>query len=144
MNTKLITIKTIKTEKEGALSFFEGQRDIPFRIQRIYYIHDVNKGTQRGGHAHLDLEQMLFCPFGQIEIVVDNGKEKRSYMLDSPDKGLYIGSGIWRDMIWHQDNSVLCVAASNYYMENDYIRNYADFSRLVKEGYWNEKDEDRI
>ena len=133
MDYKISTIKTVSTETLGALSFFEGTRDIPFEVRRIYYIYDAPKGTQRGGHAHRNLHQVLFCPFGKIEIILDDAKTRESVMLDTPDKGLVIGPGLWREMIWHTDNAVLCVAASEYYDAADYIRSYDDFLEYKKE-----------
>ena len=70
--------------------------------------------------------------------MLDNGKEKASYLLDSPEKILLILKGYWREMKWRKEGSVLCVAASDYYNESDYIRNYDDFIKMVKEGFWNE------
>ncbi len=134
MKYQIIHIKTIDSGYAGKLSFFEGSHDVPFEIKRIYYIHGVPNGSVRGGHAHKALKQILFCPFGRIEIILDNGTEKTSVMLDDPAKGLLIGPGLWRDMIWHQENSVLCVAASEYYDEKDYIRNYDAFLAYVKAG----------
>ena len=133
MDYSLINIKTISADCMGALSFFEGTHDVAFEIKRIYYIHDVPKGVQRGGHAHIRLRQILFCPYGSIEIILDDGVEKCSVLLDDPGKGLIIGPGLWREMIWHQENAVLCVGASEYYDEKDYIRDYDDFLRYVKE-----------
>lgn len=127
MNVNVIKIKTIDSGYAGKLSFFEGSKDIPFDIKRIYYIHGVPNRSERGGHAHKKLKQILFCPYGEIEIILDNGKERASVMLDDPSKGLLVEHSLWREMVWHIDNSVLCVAASEYYDENDYIRNYEDF-----------------
>ena len=120
----------------GFLSFFESQKDIPFEIKRIYYIYQVPKGTKRGMHAHKKLEQILWCPYGTIEIVLYDGEKKAKHLLDSPEKTLYVRKGLWRDMYWKKNNSVLCVAASEYYDENDYIRDYDDFIKMVKDGYW--------
>lgn len=127
MNVNVIKIKTIDSGYAGKLSFFEGSKDIPFDIKRIYYIHGVPNHSERGGHAHKKLKQILFCPYGEIEIILDNGKERVSVILDDPSKGLLVEHFLWREMIWHADSSVLCVAASEYYDENDYIRNYEDF-----------------
>jgi dTDP-4-dehydrorhamnose 3,5-epimerase-like enzyme len=135
---KIIKIRTVDTNNLGTLSFFEGTRDIPFEIKRIYYTYNVPKGAKRGGHAHRSLFQFLFCPYGRIRLILDDGKEKEEVLLDEPSKGLILFNGIWRDIIWEKDNSVLCVAASDYYDENDYIRDYNEFIKLVKEGYWNE------
>lgn len=125
-------IRTIKTESKGYLSFFEANKDIGFDIKRVYYTYQVPEGEWRGGHAHKALSQLLFCPFGNIKIVLDNGREKSEVLLDDPSKGLIIGPGIWRDMLWMKKDSVLCVAASDYYNESDYIRCYDDFISYVK------------
>ena len=127
MSSYQITINTVSTPDIGSLSFFEAERDIPFSIKRIYYIHGVPENTERGAHAHKELEQLLFCPYGSVKILLDNGKEKSEVILDNPSKGLIITPCVWRDMIWLVENSVLCVAASDYYNEDDYIRDYSEF-----------------
>ena len=133
-NDSKMIIKTIDSGYAGKLSFFEGARDVPFEIKRVYYIHGTPDGSVRGGHAHKALRQVLFCPYGKIEIVLDDGHKRESILLDDPTKGLLIGPGLWREMIWHQENSVLCVAASEYYDAKDYIRDYETFLRYVNEG----------
>ena len=120
----------------GYLSFIETHTDVPFSIRRIYYIYDVPVGTQRGMHAHKTLQQLLWCPYGEIEVILDDGKGKKCYLLDSPEKALFVLRGYWRDMYWRKEGSVLCVAASDYYDEADYIRDYDEFLRYVREGYW--------
>ena len=125
---ELISIKTIQAEGKGRLSFFEATRDIPFEIKRVYYIHGVDEGVERGGHAHKTLEQFLFCPFGSVEVVLDNGSGmKESFLLDNPSVGLYVPLCLWRDMIWREKDSVLCVVASEFYDETEYIRDYDEF-----------------
>lgn len=136
----IIEINSVETPGKGYLSFFEANKDIPFEIKRIYYIYDVPTNIKRGMHAHKKLQQILWCPYGEIEIILDNGKAKDYYLLNSPEKGLFIENGIWREMIWKKERSVLCVAASNYYREDDYIRDYNEFLRYVKEGYWDDED----
>lgn len=133
MKIEFVDIKTKDAGELGSLSFFEGGKDVPFNINRIYYIHNVPKNVKRGAHAHKKLMQLLFCPYGCVEIVLDDGKEKERVVLDDPAKGVILYPGIWRDMIWHIDNSVLCVAASEYYDENDYIRDYEEFLKYVSE-----------
>ena len=133
MDYRLIDINTIKTEDKGNLSFFEASRDIPFEIKRVYYVHGVDIDTERGGHAHKELEQLLWCPYGCIEIIIDDGiNEKETVVLDNPSQGLYVPKLLYRDIIWQKKYSVLCVVASNYYDENDYIRNYNDFVEYIK------------
>lgn len=131
MNYKRINIRTKSTVGEGDLSFFE-KKDVGFEMKRFYYIYGVPEKVKRGGHAHKNLYQLLFCPFGKIKIVLDDGKEKMIEMLDDPSVGLVIEPGIWRDMYWEMENSVLCVAASEEYDEQDYIRNYNEFMLWTK------------
>lgn len=127
MDFQILDIHTVETPGEGYLSFFEGERDLLFQIRRVYYIHGTQAGVQRGGHAHRQLRQILFCPYGSILLKLDDGREKAQVLLNSPHKGLILGSGIWREMLWNKDDSVLCVAASEYYDESDYIRDYQQF-----------------
>ena len=134
----LLDMKKTGNEKLGYLSFFEGAKDVPFEIKRLYYVYEVPVETKRGMHAHRKLQQLLWCPYGKIEVILDNCVEKTSVMLDSPEKGLLVLKGFWHDMYWKKEGSVLCVAASDYYDEKDYIRDYSEFMELVKDGYWNE------
>jgi dTDP-4-dehydrorhamnose 3,5-epimerase-like enzyme len=136
MSNSIIRLTTHGNPTTGYLSFFESKRDIPFDIKRIYYTYNVPVGTKRGMHAHKKLQQILWCPYGEIEVILDGGETRETYLLDSPGKGLLIGNGIWREMIWKKEESVLCVAASDYYNEDDYIRDYDEFLKCVKEGYW--------
>jgi len=128
-------MKTIHSDS-GSLSFFQFEGQQMKSVQRIYYIYGVNKGLKRGMHAHKELEQIAFCPYGTIRFRLDDGNSTEEIILNEPNKGLYIGKGIWREMVWEEDNSVLVVAASMLYDENDYIRDYGTFLSMVKSGYW--------
>ena len=75
MNYYTINMRSFTTEDKGALSFFEGMRDLPFDIKRIYYIYGVGADVVRGGHAHKELKQVLFCPYGKIILEMDDGKK---------------------------------------------------------------------
>lgn len=129
MNYSIIEIKTFygDNKSEGKLSVFEAERDVPFAFKRFYYICGVEEGIKRGAHAHKELRQLLFCPYGEIKIVLDDGMDKEEVILDSSNKGLVLEPGLWRDMIWLEDASILCVMASEYYDEADYIRDYKEF-----------------
>lgn len=140
MNQFYLNLKTKGNSQLGYLSFFESQKDIPFDIKRIYYTYDVPVDSKRGMHAHKNLQQILWCPYGSIEVLLDDGHSKNLYLLDSPEKALIVDNGVWRDMFWRREGSVLCVAASDYYNEDDYIRDYNEFLRYVLEGYWNNED----
>ena len=133
---QLIEINKIDTLGAGSLSFFEANKDVPFEIKRIYFTYDVPIEVERGMHAHKKLNQCLWCPYGEIEVFLDNGEITKTYLLDAPNKLLLVGSGIWRNMRMKKEGSILCVAASDYYDENDYIRNYDEFLLYVKRGYW--------
>lgn len=133
MKYDLIDIKTImnKDTNLGSLSFIEGQRDIPFAIKRLYFIYDVLENQHRGFHAHKDNWQLLFCPYGSIDIILTDGKENETVTLDKPSKGLVLYPNLWREMVWNRSGSVLCVAASEYYDPDEYIRDYDEFLKYV-------------
>lgn len=131
MILQTISMKSITAEGMGTLSVFEAERDVPFAIKRIYYIYGAPEGVQRGSHAHKALRQLLWCPYGSILIRLDDGTEKTEVLLNDPSKGLIVEHFMWREMIWQQENSVLCVAADSYYDADDYIRDYGEFKRMV-------------
>jgi RimJ/RimL family protein N-acetyltransferase len=131
---KVIHIKTIPTVNAGELSFMEGTHDFPFAIKRIYYISKVPEGVRRGFHAHKALKQVLFCPYGRIQLVLENRHGREEIELSDPSIGVVIEECTWREMLWLQKNSVLCVAASEYYDADDYIRDYEKFKRIVGSG----------
>jgi hypothetical protein len=126
---KIIDVKTVKNDdsRYGSLSFIEGKRDIPFPIRRVYWITETEADLHRGHHAHKLNCQLLFCPHGKIDIILDDGEKKETICLDEPGKGLLLMPGLWREMIWKESGSVLCVLASEYYDPDEYIRNYDGF-----------------
>jgi len=128
--------RTGQLKELGELVFLEGMKDISFEIKRIYYTHSAKAGVVRGRHAHKKLEQLLICVYGVIKVMCDDSEVQEYYTLDDPAKGLYVGPGIWHTMKWLKDDSVLLVLASDYYDESDYVRDYDEFIKLAKEGYW--------
>lgn len=128
---KVIRIKTIPTIDAGELSFFEGTKDIDFDIKRMYYITKVPEGTRRGFHAHKELKQILFCPYGRIQLVLENKMGREEIELSDPSIGVVIDKPTWREMLWLQKDSVLCVGASDYYNPEDYIRSYEEFKEMA-------------
>jgi RimJ/RimL family protein N-acetyltransferase len=127
----VIHIKTIPTVNAGELSFFEGTHEIPFDIKRIYYISKVPEGVRRGFHAHKELKQFLFCPYGRIQLVLENKHGREEIELSDPSIGVVIEECTWREMLWLQKNSVLCVATSDFYKVEDYIRDYNEFRQFI-------------
>lgn len=128
---KVIHIKTIPTVNAGELSFFEGTHEIPFEIKRIYYISKVPEGVRRGFHAHKELKQLLFCPYGRIQLVLENKNGREEIELSDPSIGVVIEECTWREMLWLQKDSVLCVAASDFYKVEDYIREFDKFREYI-------------
>lgn len=113
----------------------EEYKDIPFEIKRVYYMYDTLEGVRRGFHAHKSLKQILVCIHGTCKVLLDNGKEKKIVPLEKPYEGLYIANNIWREMYDFSSDAVLMVFASDYYREEDYIRDYQEFLDMVnKEG----------
>ena len=128
---KVVHIKTIPTVGAGELSFFESIHDVPFEFKRMYYISKVPEGTRRGYHAHKKLKQLLFCPYGRIQLVLENENGREEIELSDPSIGVIIEKPTWREMLWLQKDSVLCVAASDFYEMEDYIRDYEEFKELI-------------
>lgn len=117
----------IAHNKSGNLTVLENGLNMPFDIQRIYYLFDVPMGSERGGHAHYDLQQYVVAVSGSFTFVLDDGKNKREVFLNHPNKALHIKPGIWREMKDFSSGSVCLVLASMQYTEEDYIREYQDF-----------------
>lgn len=128
---KVIHIKTIPTVGAGELSFFEESHDINFNFKRMYYISKVPEGTRRGFHAHKELKQLLFCPYGRIQLILENKNGREEIELSDPSIGVVIEEPTWREMLWLQKDSVLCVIASEFYDEDDYIRDYIKFKEYI-------------
>jgi dTDP-4-dehydrorhamnose 3,5-epimerase-like enzyme len=125
-NTRILDFKSI-VNKTGSLVALEANKDIPFSIKRVYYIFDVPSEVRRGFHSHKKLDQVLICLSGSIKILVKDDTEEETHLLDSPSKALYIGPMIWREMFDFSEGAVLLVLASEFYTEEDYIRNWDDY-----------------
>ena len=115
----------IAHDQRGNLSVVEGGELIPFDIKRVYYLYDVPGGTTRGGHAHRKLRQLIIAASGSFDVVLDDGKKRRSY------HGLYIPTMHWREIENFSSGAVCMVLASEHYDESDYIYEYEDFLREV-------------
>lgn len=118
-------------DDRGMLVALEENKDIPFKIKRVYYIYDTSKGVRRGFHAHKHLQQILICVKGSCKLHLDNGYETAEVVLDKPYEGIYIENNIWREMYDFSKDAVLLVLASELYTESDYIRNYQDFIEFI-------------
>lgn len=137
INVKMMEFRDIVDVKNqerpaGHLTPIEGNIDVPFDIKRIYYLTGVPENTIRGYHAHKELQQVLICMNGRVSISVSTPYEKEVITLDQPTRGLYIGPMVWREMYEFSPGSVLTVLASDYYNEDDYIRDYSDYCQMAE------------
>ena len=123
----------MREDDVGKLTFLETSRDIPFDVKRVYYIYGVKAGARRGFHSHKELQQALICIHGSCKVMLDNGKEKVDVVLDNPSEGLFVDKNIWREMYDFSSDAVLLALASEYYDEQDYIRNYDDFIKNLED-----------
>lgn len=121
-------------DDRGMLIAFEENKDIPFEIKRVYFMYDTKEGVRRGYHAHKNLKQILVCVHGSCKVLLDNGSDKKIVHLEKPYEGLYIENNIWREMYDFSEDAVLMVFASDFYNEEDYIRDYDEFLELVNSG----------
>ena len=122
---QLIQIPTVE-DLRGNLAFV--QNDIlPFEFKRIYYLFDVPSTAFRGGHSHINQHEILIALSGSFEVTVNDGKEKTSYLLNKPNIGLHIPTGIWRELENFSSGAVCLVLASDVFDEEDYIRDYNKF-----------------
>lgn len=125
-NIQMISLQVLG-DKRGSLIALEQNKNIPFDIKRIYYIFDTKTNVSRGFHAHYNLEQVAICLKGSVTFILDDGKERKSVLLNSPSVGLHIRGLIWREMHDFSDDCVLMVVSSEHYDEADYIRDYQYF-----------------
>ncbi len=133
---KIIELPKI-SDPRGNLTVCEQERNVPFEVKRIYWTYDVPGGGSRGGHAHKEIYEFLVATSGSFHVTLDNGKEKKTFMLNHPWEGLLIYPGVWRTLDDFSSGSVCMVLASDYYDEADYIRNYKEYRKMIREGKLN-------
>lgn len=115
----------------GNLAFI--QNDVlPFEFKRIYYLFDVPSNAFRGGHSHIKQHEILIALSGSFEVVLDDGMEKKTFLLNKPNVGLPISTGIWRELQNFSSGAVCLVVASDVFEEADYVRDYEDFLESKK------------
>jgi len=123
---KIINLPKIE-DPRGNLSIIEEEKNIPFKIERTYWIYDVPGGQTRGGHAFKKQREFIVALSGSFDVVVDDGKQKKTFSLNRSYYGLYVPAGLWRQMENFSTNSLAIVLSSTIFSEDDYIREYADF-----------------
>jgi len=118
-------------DARGSLVALEEEKTVPFAIKRVYYIFGTQPDVSRGFHAHHNLKQVAVCVTGSCHMILDSGITREEVILDSPTEGLLIEDLVWREMHDFSDDCVLLVLASEHYDEDDYIRDYDDFMKII-------------
>ena len=119
-------------DERGNLSVIEELKDIPFKVERAYWIYDVPGGEHRGGHAYRENQEFIVALSGSFDVILDDGQEKKTFHLNRSYYGLYVPKGMWREMENFSTNSLALVLSSTKYNVNDYIRDYEKFKALKK------------
>lgn len=132
-NCKIIDLPKF-LDLRGNLSFAEQNNHVPFEIKRTYWIYDVPGGENRGGHAFKETEEFIIALSGAFEVVVDDGTERKTFVLNRSYYGLYIPKGMWREMVNFSTNSLALEFASTVYDEKDYVRDYDEYLKLKVDG----------
>lgn len=115
------------SDKKGNLSVVYNGETVPFGVKRVYYLYDIPGGESRGAHAHRELRQLIVAASGSFSVTLDDGKVKRTFLLNRPYQGLLVTPGIWRDLYDFSSGAVCLVLASMPYEAEDYIRDYDEF-----------------
>lgn len=126
-NCTLIELPRVFNKRGNITAINNLEGIIPFTIDRVYYLYDIPGGEGRGGHAHKQLEQLIIAASGSFDIILNDGKTKRTFNLARPYIGLYMPSGLWRTLENFSSGAICLVLASQKFSEEDYIRDYEDF-----------------
>lgn len=121
-------------DERGNLSFVEQLNHIPFEIKRTYWIYDVPGGESRGGHAFRKNEEFIVALSGSFDVIVDDGKQKKTFTLNRSYYGLYVPAGLWRTMENFSTNSLALEFGSISYDREDYIEDYETFLKEKANG----------
>lgn len=118
-------------DSRGNLSFVEQFTHIPFEIKRTYWIYDVPGGEARGGHAYKENQEFIIALSGSFDVIIDNGKEKKTYTLNRSYYGLYVPKGTWREMNNFSTNSLAVILSSTLYDKKDYVFDYEQYKSMT-------------
>ena len=111
----------------GNITIVQNSKHQPFNVKRVYYLYDVPGGSERGGHAHRELHQLIVAASGSFDVILDDGRNKKIIQLNRPYFGLLVVPGIWREIVNFSSGAICLVLASEKYIESDYFRDYVDF-----------------
>jgi hypothetical protein len=130
-DTSVIELPKISS-RAGNITAIENNIEVPFEVKRIFYLYDIPGGENRGAHAHKECHQFLIAVSGSFEVQLDDGKVKKTVMLNQPYKGLHIPPGIWASEVNFSSGAICLVLASHTYEEEDYIRDYKEYLKNIK------------
>ena len=120
-------------DPRGNLTVAEQMKNVPFDVKRVYWTYDVPSGESRGGHAHKECVEMIIAVSGSFTVTLDDGKgNRKDFHLNHPWQGLLVNTGIWRTLEDFSSGAVCLVLASELYDEEDYIYEYEDYLKYVK------------
>ena len=125
----IINLSKIYNET-GNITVIENGKNILFDVKRVYYLYDIPGGETRGGHAHYELEQYVIAESGSFDVILDDGKNRKTFTLNRPNLALHIVPGLWRELGNFSSGSICMVLASHKYDESDYVRNFSKFLEL--------------
>lgn len=128
---KLTTLPKI-VDPRGNLTVAEQYKNVPFTIKRVYWTYDIPSGSYRGGHAHKHCREMLVAISGSFSVVLNNGKDEETYLLNHPNQGLIVDRGIWRTLEDFSSGAVCLVLAEDEFSEDDYIRDYQEYIKYLE------------
>jgi hypothetical protein len=129
---RLIVLPKIESHA-GAITPVQGNDEVPFEIERVFFLYDVVAGAERGGHAHRLLKQVYVAAMGSFSVVLDDGRERRTVDLKQPNVGLYIPTMVWSQLVEFASGTIAVVLASRHYDESEYLRNYEEYRHAVGE-----------
>lgn len=119
---------------QGNITIIQNSNDHLFDVRRVYYLYDVPGGSERGGHAHKELYQLIVAASGSFDVIIDDGFRKKIVPLNRPNYGLLVVPGIWRELVNFSSGAICLVLASEKYNPDDYIHDYSEFIKVKKEG----------
>jgi len=124
-------MKTV-VDENGNLTPIQSDEDLPFPIERIFYVYGVRDEGLRGCHAHHKNQQLLVCLNGKIQVICKDGERERHFLLESPQQGLYIPNMIWDEQLYRSEDAVLLSICSTKFDATDYIHDFDEFKELKK------------
>lgn len=132
IDCSIINLPSIESNRQGRLTPIYNSVHIPFDIKRAYYLYDIPAGSERGGHAHKNLQQLIISVSGNFDVLIKDGSMEKTFSLNRPFYGLYLPRLLWRELTNFSAGSICLVLASDLYHEHDYLRDYEEFVKFKR------------